>query len=325
VAREIRISYINEKQEVIEQEILPVKADEGKTKVNINTFRSVIPKDKCNNVTEVFYISEGTRKALTGEDVTLDEIESVDLVCEGEEVKPPPPPYPTPDSKAKEEKYSWSTIAVFAVVAIVVVGTILYIIKCVGGGQAGTQVIPNGDGKGKGVMVVPHKNAHNEDASRIEGREVLHEDRKEEISKKVTDDDVEDKVNASKVPVKKSPAREVSQHENSAQDPNSDVAELQAMLSSGHYDLSELAILTIRLARQNKLNLVSNDNRLQLYKIFFGHAIAINNGSESFKLGVHAINALGRLKFIWKIVELRCGKMKLDPNKILTEDVLNQS
>jgi hypothetical protein len=136
VAREIQISYINENKEVIKQETLPVKADEGKAKVNINTFGSVIPKDKCNNITGVFYISEGTRKALTDEDVTLDEIEGVEFVCEEEEINPTPIPTPTPAPAAKEEKYSWGAIAVFTVVAIVVVGTVLYIIKCVGGGKA---------------------------------------------------------------------------------------------------------------------------------------------------------------------------------------------
>ncbi|MDR0956652.1 MAG: hypothetical protein LBL77_02165 [Endomicrobium sp.] len=431
VGREIRISYINEKQEVIEHMTLPVRAGEGKTIVNINTFKSVIPKDKCNNITEVFYISEGTRKVLTGEDVTLDEVESVDLVCWNQEASPShvptPTPRPTPTAslepthaptrtteptptpEKKSNKYAYFKIVGIVVAVFTACILITYVIRRCKGGQTNTKVTNTNANirypihtvqlseralleigtaicdnnypilirattnyyRMHSIVSIPEelrykiynclkgrlhalaeldewKNNEKEvfrtmlravkrlglyDKLMTEQRDFYNGLVEEEVFNldTLTDDfndvtDVTEKRSKEEEDQGEGKEKESAQKKElaPAQEPDPDVAKLRDMLSSPSCNVSELAISTIRLARQNKLNLVSSDIQKQLYTTIFNHTIAFGNDTKIFKLGVHVINALGRLGAIQKLIEVRCGQMGLVLNTILAEDVLDQ-
>jgi hypothetical protein len=123
IVRKIQISYINEKNEILSSAIIPVRVGEGKTTVSIDNFKAL-----RSNITKAFYIKEGTRKALTEKHVTLNEIDSIEVVCKDQEsnLSSTPVPSPLPASEEGNNEHKWVKIAVGSILAV---GTIIIVFR----------------------------------------------------------------------------------------------------------------------------------------------------------------------------------------------------
>jgi hypothetical protein len=124
--RKIQIVCVNEKKKELNRMILHVGEGEGKTTVSIDNFKVIIPKDKCN-ITKAFYVKGDTRKALTEKQVTLDDIDSIELVCQGQENNST-----TPSTTEEKNEHGWAKIfvgSILVVGATIIVFRSLY--KCI--------------------------------------------------------------------------------------------------------------------------------------------------------------------------------------------------
>jgi hypothetical protein len=292
--KEIPIRYLDDCHKSIGEDIFSVEGIEGNTSISINNLKEAISKDRCDIVYATYWDKE-TNSTLTEKPIKLDKVDKIDLICfckvdnvptatpiPSLPVTPPPAtatPAPIPTESPEVQPTVEPKEEEYSWSDAIIVTVVTAIILVLT------------------VVYVIKGGKNGRKVAKVNGQSQMH------LIHTRTSSPTETETNEATHKAEVDP----------------DVARLRDMvLPNNEYNIRLALRLVIKIASKNKLNQLSNNvqrSLLQDCEIMLEPSTL----KSDFKLGVKAINALGRLEKVRGQVVRECARRGLNLDAVLAE------